>query len=190
MGLRRMIKPVVELTLFFPFFTELPMNNMRCILPAFLVMVSITITGCKSKQDQPGADSGKPGASAVNTQGKNSAPAASPQENDEARSAAAKVLAQFSAGDFAAIYNNSAPGFKQLGSESQFVAKFQQTRQKVGVLNNPMETSIQTRPDKNIVLVFRLENDHYNSDIRLTFSRSKNGKIELAGLNQHDELKK
>lgn len=168
------------------------MNFLRCILSAFLVMVLITIIGCKSKQDQPGAASSKPGpgASVVNTKDKAAAPVAAPQEKDEARAAADNVLAQISAGDFAAIYNNSAPGFKQIGSESQFVAKFQQTRQKVGVLKNPKEISFQTHPEKTHVIVFQLENDHYNSNIRLTFTRSKSGIIELAGLNQHDELKK
>lgn len=167
------------------------MNCVRCLLPAFLVIILITIIGCKSKQDQAetgvGAPQGKPGA---NTQGMAVGPAALPQEAADVRAAAAKVLGQLVAGNFSTLYKDASPGFQQLGSESQFVAKFQQTRQKVGTLKNPKETSFQAGPNNSLVLVYRLENDHYNTDMRLTFSRSKTGKIELAGLNQHDELKK
>jgi hypothetical protein len=166
------------------------MNFVRCALPVCMLMVSISIIGCKSKQDQSGAGSGKPGSSAANTKDKVAAPAASPQEKEEARAAATKYLAQFTAGDFAGLYKNATPGFKQIGTESQFVEKFQQTRQKVGALKNPKEISFETRPNKSHVLVYRLENDHYVTDMRLTFIRSKSGKMELDGLNQHDELKK
>ncbi|HXE95204.1 MAG TPA: hypothetical protein VN642_02275 [Dongiaceae bacterium] len=164
------------------------MNYVRCFLTAILVIASISSIGCKSKQDKPGANAGKTGATAVG--GKAAAPSVSNEEKDAARTAAARVLAQFSSGDFATIYKDSAAGFKQIGSESQFVEKFQQTRQRVGVLKNPKEISFETRPDSSHVLVYRLENDHYNTDMRLTFSRIKSGKMELSGLNQHDELKK
>ncbi len=167
------------------------MKRIRLVLPAFLVIVSIALFSCKSKQDKPeaggAAPQGKPGSAA---QDKAAGPAVSPQEKEEVRSAAAKVLAQFTAGDFAVVYKNAAPGFKQIGSESQFIEKFQQTRQKVGLLKNPKEISFETLPNKIHVLVFRLESDHYISDMRLSFTRAKSGTMELAGLNQHDELKK
>lgn len=170
--------------------TELRMNGVRCVLPAFLLIAAITVTGCKAKQEQPSAGSEKPGADSVQTTDKAAAPVASPQEKDDARAAAATVLEQFAAGNFAAIYKNATPGFKQIGSESQFVEKFQQTRLKVGALKNPKESSFETRPDNSHVLVYRLQNDHYNSDLRLTFVRAADGKMGLSGLNQHDEVKK
>ena len=85
---------------------------------------------------------------------------------------------------------NSAPGFKQVGTESQFVAKFQQTRNSVGVLKKPQEISFGTLPGKGYVFIYRLENERYKTEMRLSFERAKNGKMELAGLNQHDEPKK
>jgi hypothetical protein len=173
---------------------ELEMNCLRCIKTAFLLVVLVTFIGCKSKQDKPGAGAGAPqekaGATAVPSQGQSKAPVASAQDKTDARAAAAHVLSQFAAGDFAQIYKESSAGFKQIGSESQFVANFQQTRQKVGVLKNPKEVSLVTLPDNIHVLVYRLENDRFTTDMRLSFERAKNGKIELAGLNQHDELKK
>ena len=172
-------------------FTELLMKRMRRVLPAFLVIVSIALFGCKSKQDQPvaggTAPQGKQGSAA---QDKAAGPAVAPQERAEVRAVAARVLAQFESGDFSSLYKEASLGFQQLGSEDQFIAKFQQTRQSVGALKNPKETSFETLPNNIHVLVYRVSNDHYNTDMRLTFTRSKNGKMELAGLNQHDELKK
>ncbi len=163
----------------------------KTVLP---FMVLIMIIGCKSKQDKPGASAPAPqekaGAPAVTPQDKTGAPVVTPQDKSDARAAAARVLSQFEAGEFSQIYKDASPGFKQIGSESQFVAKFQQTRQKTGVLKNPREVSFDTRPDKNHVIIYRLEGERFKTDIRLTFARSRNGVMELAGLNQHDEPKK
>jgi hypothetical protein len=172
---------------------ELEMNCLRCIKTAFLLVVLVTFIGCKSKQDKPVANSGAP-------QEKAAAPAAVTfqlkpgialtQDKADAQAAAVRVLTLLESGDFPAIYKDSSDGFKQIGSESQFVAKFQQTRKSVGVLKNPQQISMGTLPGKGYVLIYRLENERYKTDMRLSFERAKNGKIELAGLNQHDELKK
>ncbi|MBT0653821.1 hypothetical protein [Geomobilimonas luticola] len=121
---------------------------------------------------------------------KGTVPTVSPKDEIAAENAAVHVLAQMEAGDFSGIYKGASAGFKQIGSESQFVSKFQQTRLRVGVLKNPRKVSTAVRPDKSIVLVYRVENERYNTDMRLTFSRAEDGKLELAGLNQHDEPKK
>src|SRR6185369_14486851 len=113
-----------------------------------------------------------------------------PQDKADAQAAAVRVLALIESGNFPAVYKDAAAGFKQIGSESQFVAKFQETRKNVGVLKNPKQVSFGTLPGNGYVFVYRLENESYKSDIRLTFARSQSGKMELAGLNQHDELKK
>jgi hypothetical protein len=164
------------------------MNYARGIKVISLLVVMVMFVGCKSRQDKPGA--GTQDKAAASAQGKASADAVSPKDKSEARAAAAQVLSQFVAGEFPAIYKESAPGFKQIGNESQFVAKFQHTRQTVGALKNPHEVSFNVGPEKSNVLVYRLENDRFKTDIRLTFVRSPNGKMELAGLNQHDEPKK
>jgi hypothetical protein len=160
---------------------------------AFLLVVLVTFIGCKSKQDKPGARTGAPqeqaAAPAVQPQQKNSAPAASSQDKTDARAAALRVLSQFEAGEFSQIYKESSAGFKQIGTETAFVANFQQTRQKAGVLKDPKEISFVTRPDNIHVLIYRLENERFTTEMRLSFERAKSGKMELAGLNQHDEPK-
>lgn len=171
------------------------MNNVLCIKAAFLLVILILFTGCKSKQDKPGASTGAPQEKAaspavVPPQAKQVAPVATPKDKADAQAAAVRVLALMESGDFPAIYKDAAAGFKQIGSESQFVAKFQQTRKNVGVLKKPQEISFGTLPGNGYVFLYRVENERYKSDIRLTFSRSPDGKMELAGLNQHDELKK
>ncbi|HEY5521618.1 MAG TPA: hypothetical protein VIK21_00415, partial [Desulfuromonadaceae bacterium] len=142
--------------------------------------------------DKPGASTGKPqekaAAPAVPPQVKSGI--VPPQDKANAQAAAVRVLALMESGDFPAIYRDSAAGFKQIGSESQFVAKFQQTRKSVGVLKNPQQISLGTLPGNGYVFIYRLENERYKTDMRLTFARSQSGKMELAGLNQHDELKK
>ena len=126
----------------------------------------------------------------VAPQGKSAATDVPPQDKTDAQTAAVHVLALLEAGDFPAIYKDSAAGFKEIGSESQFVTKFQQTRKNVGVLRNPKQISFGTLPGNAYVFVYRLENERYQTDMRLTFSRSPSGKMELAGLNQHDTMKK
>lgn len=171
------------------------MNCPHRIKTAFLFLILLSLIGCKSKQDKPGTTAGAPqenaaAPAAVPSQTQPTAPLVSPQDKADAQTASARVLALMERGDFPAIYKESSAGFKQIGSESQFVAKFQQTRKSVGVLKKPQEISFGTLPGNGYVLIFRAENGRYKSDLRLTFSRSPSGKMELAGLNQHDELKK
>jgi hypothetical protein len=174
---------------------EIAMFNVHCIKMAFLLITLVALIGCKSKQDKPAANTGAPPVNvvvpaAVSPQIKSGAAVVPPQDKADAQAAAVRVLALMEKGDFTAIYKDSTAGFKQIGSESQFVAKFLQTRKSVGVLKNPKETSFGIIPGKAYVVVYRVENESYNSDIRLTFARSQSGKMELDGLNQHDELKK
>ena len=176
------------------------MNYQRCLKTAVLFTLLVTFIGCKSKQENPGAGTGAPQGKAV-APAAPAAPAAAPQagtaqqavlpkDKADAETAASRVLSQFTTGDFSALYKESAPGFKQIGTEGQFVAKFQHARQNVGALKNPKEVNIDARPDKSIVLVYRLENEHFATDLRLTFARAQSGKMELSGINQHDEPKK
>lgn len=171
------------------------MNRLRYLKVASLVVVIAASLGCKSKQEQPaangGAEQGKAAPPAATApQDKAAAPVIPPKDKQDAQAAAAHVLALMQTGDFAGIYRDASAGFKQIGSEGQFVGKFQQTRQNVGVLEKPREIGVSSLPGKGYIFTYRLENERYNSDVRLTFARSPNGKMELAGLNQHDELKK
>ncbi len=170
------------------------MNCVRCIKTAFMLVILFMFIGCQSKQDKSGTNSGAPqekaAATVVPRQDKPGVPVVPPQDKADAQAAAVRVLALMETGDFPAIYKDAATGFKQIGSESQFVAKFQQTRKSVGVLKNPQTISFGTLPGNGYVFNYRLENERYKTDMRLTFTRSQSGKMELAGLNQHDELKK
>ena len=160
------------------------MNNVRCTVAAVLIMMVVLSGGCSKKQKETTAD--KQGA----RQGQTGAPGVPEQTKSDVRAAAKQVVARLQAGDFPAIYRESAPGFKKIGSEAQFVTKFQQARMKTGVQSNPQELSFDTRPGNAYVLVFRMNNERYTTDWRLTFARNQAGGYELAGLNQHDELKK
>ena len=170
------------------------MNNIHHIKTAFLLVILITLIGCKSRQDKPGAGTGTPQEKAAATTeaspDKPGTPVIPPQEKVDAQAAAIRVLSLLESGDFPSIYKNAAAGFKQIGSENDFVAKFQQTRERVGVLKNPKELGSGVLPGNGYVFNYRVENERYKTDMRLTFTRSPSGKMELAGLNQHDELKK
>lgn len=160
-----------------------------------LMFIVTTLVGCKSKQDKAVNNAAVPQQDiatqpAALPQKQSSTPAVSPQDKADAQAAATQVLALMESGDFSSIYKNAAAEFKQIGIENQFVAKFQQTRNNVGILKNPKEISFVAVPGNGLVFVYRLENERYKSDLRLTFTRAKSGKMELAGLNQHDDLKK
>ena len=108
----------------------------------------------------------------------------------DVRVAALHVLSQFEAGEFSQIYKEAAPVFKQTGPEANFVEQFQQTLKKTGTFKNQKESSYDARPDDTYVLTYRMENERFISDMHLTLKRSKNGKMELAGIYEHDEPKK
>lgn len=170
------------------------MNCVRLNKTVLLSIVLAMFIGCKSKQE-PGANSATTPEKVGNVKvlgGQNApgADVASPQDKADAEAAAVRIMAQMAAGDFTAVYNGAEPGFKKIGSEAQFVAKFQQAHQKVGILGKPLQVSFVSLPDKRNVLVYHIENDHYKTDMRLTLIRAQDGKMVLAGLNQHDEPKK
>lgn len=174
----------------------LKMNCVRITKIAFLLALLVASFGCKSKEEKPAVNSGAPQQSAAPApapagapQEKAAVPVASPQDMADARAAALKVLAQMGSGDFGAVYRSASPAFKQIGPEDAFVGKFRETRQKTGELKNPKEVKFDTRPDHIHVLVYGLENVNFLTEMRLSFDRDKSGKMELVGMNQHDEPK-
>ncbi len=166
------------------------MHYSHCLRLTCLIAALVMFVGCKSKQESPNTGTAASPTPVAPAQNNPAAKTASPQEMVATRAAAQRVLTQMEAGDFAAIYRESAASFKQIGNESAFVNKFQQTRMKTGVLKSPKEISFNTRPDNIHVTVYQVRNEHFISDIRLSFQRSNNGNLELAGLNQHDEPQK
>jgi hypothetical protein len=182
------------------FVMEYAMNNLRCVTTALLLVSVVTAFGCKSKQEpptKPGASTTKSGAPAqdagaiksISGQMAGGAIATSGTDKADAEAAAARVLGQMEAGEFSALYQEASPAFQKIGTEAAFVARFQQARQKTGPLKDQKQTSFVTRDDRAHVLVYRMENDQFKTERRLTFARSKDGKMALQGLNQHDEPK-
>ena len=176
------------------------MKHIHFIRTASLVIAVATAVGCNSKQDNSAAPVAAPTAAApapgagegkyLSGQNSMGAPTASPQDQAAARAAAAKVLARMESGDFAAIYADASPAFQKIGEQAAFVGKFSQTRKKTGPFKAPQEVSFVTRPDGGHVLVYRLDNERFQTDRRLSFVRSPKGIMLLEGLNQHDEPKK
>jgi hypothetical protein len=171
---------------------ERNMNRLRCLKTIALAVAAVAVFGCKSKHEAPaGAAAPQQGQAVKSISGQSAAGTvtSSPQDKADAEAAATRVIGQMESGDFAGIYKESAPSFKAIGPEAAFVQKFQQTRQKTGPLKAAKEASFVTQPDQSYVLVYHMDNDRFNTERRLTFVRSKAGKMELLGLNQHDEPK-
>jgi hypothetical protein len=170
------------------------MNQFRYTKVACLLIVLVAAFGCKSKQEQqsaqaPAAQPAQQAAPGTAAQPAGPKTAASTKDQSDARSAAVKVLDQLNAGQFAAVYQAASPAFKQIGPEEAFVNKFKEARLKTGNFGAPREVKFNTRPDNIHVLVYNLQNDRFNTEMRLSFQRSKDGKMELVGMNQHDEPK-
>jgi hypothetical protein len=168
------------------------MNRPSCIKTGLLLILVVTHIGCKSKQEAPGSNAAvqsQNAGSMKNISGGKSAavPAIPPKDMADARAAAIRVLDLLDKGDYSTIYKEASDGFKQIGPEAAFAAQFQRSRQKIGGFKKPQETNFAMRPDKIYVLVYSVVNKHFKTEVRLSFSRSKSGKMELAGLNQHDE---
>jgi hypothetical protein len=170
------------------------MNNVRSITTVLMLAGAVTTFGCQSKQESAATKSSPPAQVAgevksISGQVAGGAVATPAGDKADAAAAAARVFGQMEAGEFTAIYQEASPVFKKIGAEAAFVAKFQETRQKTGPFQGQTQTSVVTRPDQTHVLVYRLENDRFKSERRLTFARSNDGKMQLYGLNQHDEAK-
>lgn len=105
------------------------------------------------------------------------------RDQEDARAVAARVHREMLAGDFAAIYKLSAPPFKAVGSESEFVAGLKGFQEKFGPLRNQKEVVYQTGLDSSIgrthLLVFDLEFDQGRARESLMLVRSASGKMEL-----------
>ena len=105
------------------------------------------------------------------------------RDQEDARAVALRVHRQILAGDFTAIYNESAPRFKAVGSESEFVAGLKGFQEQLGLLRDQKEVAYQTGLDSKIgrthVLVFDLEFDHGRARESLMLVRSASGKMEL-----------
>jgi len=166
------------------------MKSARCVKAAVLFLVLTVFVGCDSKGEKPGATTVSPGDKAGASAPASAGIAVPEKDKTDARAEGARVIAQMKAGEFPAIYKVSASAFKQLGTEPQFVAMMEQTRKKTGALNSSKETALETGPDKRQMVTYSVDYDNVKSNLRLSFLRSKEGKMELVGLNQKDDVVK
>jgi hypothetical protein len=158
-----------------------------------MIMLS-TLPGCSPKKEK--ADQAKPQQQAapapLTKAGDAQAPqtpqaAASPQDIADAAILKEKVLAQVKAGDFSAIYREASEGFREIGQEQQFLALWQKQLQQTGAFKEAKEVSHTVRPqDKFLVFIYNVKYEKAGKELRLTFGRSKKGKMELTGINLSD----
>jgi len=104
-------------------------------------------------------------------------------DQKDAEVVAARVHEAILSEDFAAIYNESAPQFRSVGSESEFVAGLNQLKKRLGRLKAQSEIAYQTNLDAKIgrthVLTFDLEFELGRARESMMFVRSASGKMEL-----------
>ena len=105
------------------------------------------------------------------------------QDRAQAKTVADGVHAHLRSGEFAAIYDESAPRFKTVGSASQFVSQMKAFHEGLGSLKNANEIAYQTGLDSTVgrthVLLFTLEYEHGKAIERLTLVRSAAGEMQL-----------
>ena len=170
------------------------MKSARCMKTAFLFLALTLFMGCDSKSDKTGAGAVAPNektaAGAPAPGGAGTAAVVPEKDKADARAEGTRLIAQLKAGEFGAIYKESSDAFKQIGPEPQFVSMLEQTRKKTGPLTGFKETGLETGPDKRQIVIYSVEYGNVKSNLRLGFFRSKEGKMELVGLNQKDEVVK
>jgi hypothetical protein len=105
------------------------------------------------------------------------------RDREEARAVAARVHAEMQSRDFAAIYNESAPRFKSVGNESEFVARMNGFQEGLGLLKSVNEiaytTGLDSRVGRTHVLVFDLQYEHGRAREHLMLVRSASDKMVL-----------
>jgi hypothetical protein len=105
------------------------------------------------------------------------------KDQADARAAAVQVHANLRSGDFAAIYRQSAPRFKSVGSESEFVSRMNLFQQEHGSLKSAVElayeSGVDSRAGRTHTLVSNLEYEHGRMREHLILTRSVTGEMQL-----------
>lgn len=167
------------------------MNNASSIAKISLLILLAAASGCgqnkeKSSQAVP-AQAGQPQSS---PDGQTAAPqkgalVASPQDASDAAIAKEQVINSLKASDFGAIYKQASAGFREVGSEQQFIALWQKQLLETGAFKEAKQTSQSIRPaDRFLLFTYQVQYANMSKELRLTFGRSKAGKLELTGINQ------
>jgi hypothetical protein len=105
------------------------------------------------------------------------------QEWNDSRAVAERVHSQMRSGNYAAVYRESAPRFKGVGSEEQFVSLMQKFDSENGALKNRTEIAFAKGVDTNAgdirLLYFDLEFERGRMNEKMTFTRSESGQMQL-----------
>lgn len=101
----------------------------------------------------------------------------------DAEMAAARVHSQIRATDYSSIYTASAPRFKSIGDESQFISIMQRLHQENGTLQKADEIAYETGIDSSAgriyLLKFNLEFEQGRAEETMTFIHSDDGQMQL-----------
>ncbi len=167
------------------------MNNASSIAKISLFVLLVAASGCgqnkdKSSQATP-AQAGQPQSSpaAKTSPQANGALVASAQDASDAATAKEQVINSLKTSDFSAIYKQASTGFRQVGSEQQFIALWQKQLLETGAFKEAKQTSQSIRPaDGFLLFTYQVQYANMAKELRLTFGRSKAGKLELTGINQ------
>jgi hypothetical protein len=160
------------------------MGHVRITITLALIITLAVLPACNAKKDKPEQALPQKGSPATPP---NAAVTAPPQDEADTTPLKEKVLAQLKTGDFAAIYRDASAGFREVGPEQMFLAQWNKQLQETGPFKDAKETSHSVRPtDKFLVFIYTVTNENKQKELRLTFGRSKKGKMELTGINQRD----
>jgi hypothetical protein len=101
----------------------------------------------------------------------------------DARAQAERIHAQMRAGDYVSIYKESAPRFKSVGTEAQFISLMQDFARQHGPIKKAneiaYETGVDTTAGRVHILVFEFEFENARTRERLTLTRSDAGTMSL-----------
>ncbi len=105
------------------------------------------------------------------------------QDRRDARVIADRVHSQMQSGDFSGIYRESAPRFKSVGTEPQFISMMQQFFEQNGKLVKAQEVAYQagidSRAGRTHTLTFDVDYERGHARERLIFTRDANGQMHL-----------
>jgi hypothetical protein len=105
------------------------------------------------------------------------------KDQSDAKAVAERVHSQMQAGDYSTIYKESAPYFKTIGTEAQFVALMQKHQSDVGPLKAAREIAFEAGADSTVgkiqVFVYDLEFERARVRQRLVLTRSDSGQMQL-----------
>ena len=107
----------------------------------------------------------------------------SKHDETDALNVAAKINSQLQQGDFASIYRQAGPSFRQEGDESKYVSVMTQYFKETGALRKitprAYQSGVDSKAGRHHVLLFDLEFERGHGRERMVFTRSASGQMEL-----------